>query len=140
MKAPAKIKSLDPQQMQFVASFIERGGRPTDGPSAACDAGYAENEKDARRAAAILLSTPAIVDVIKEDAAARFGALTIAAVATIADLCENGPPSVRLAAAKEILDRGIGPIISRNAVVQASMGLEELLAVIDAEDSGKGSD
>jgi hypothetical protein len=40
---------------------------------------------------------------------------------------------VRLAAAKEILDRGCGPIASRSAVVQATTTIEDILECLSRE-------
>jgi hypothetical protein len=51
------------------------------------------------------------------------------------DLCESGPPQVRLSASKEILDRAVGPIVSRNAhVVASGHDIESILESIDREE------
>lgn len=131
----AVVADLDLQQMQFVATFLALGGRPADATEAARQAGYGDSEKECGRAGAILLSSPAIIGAIKQEVAQRFSAVAGAALATIIDLCRNGPPSVRLAAAREILDRGIGPVASRNAVLHASLSVEDLLDAIDHQDS-----
>lgn len=135
MKLPAADLPTDARQAQFVALFLELGGRPTDAPIAALQIGYGSDEKEAQRAAAILLSSPAIIRTIKREIGQRFTAVAGAALATILDLCRNGPPSVRLAAAREILDRGIGPVASRNAVLHTSASIEDLLDAIDSQES-----
>lgn len=113
---------------RFVSAFLELGGRPGDAPAAALRSGCAANETDAARAAAILLGSPAVADAIKQQIAQQCRIFACAALSTILDLCQNGPPSVRLAAAKELLDRGCGPIASRSAVVQATASVEDMLA------------
>jgi hypothetical protein len=131
----AVVADLDLQQLQFVAAFLALGGRPSDAVEAARQAGYGEGDKECGRAGAVLLSSPAIIGAIKHEVAQRFSVAAGAALSTILDLCRNGPPSVRLAAAREILDRGIGPVASRGAILHASTSLEDLLDAIDIQDS-----
>lgn len=126
------------QQMQFLAAFVELGGRAQDGVTAALRAGYGDGDRrEAKRCADVLLASPKIVKALKAAVAEQFGAATALALRTLIDLCQSGPPSARLAAAKEILDRGIGPVISRSAVVQTTGGIEDVLAMLDRREAAE---
>lgn len=137
MSADAIRLPPDLLQARFVSAFLELGGRPADAPAAAIRAGCVVDEKEATRAAAILLGAPAVADAIKQQVAQNFRSCAGAALATIIDLCQNAPPSIRLAAAKELLDRGIGPVPSKSAVLHASTSIEDLLLELDANLPGE---
>lgn len=130
-RAPT-VESLSDQQMQFVTAYLELGSRPENGPEAAKRAGLAKSDDDAARAAAILLGSDRIARTLKAEIGQRFAAAAATAFDTIAELCRNGrSEQVRLAAAKEILDRGVGPVVSRSAVVSTNLAIEDTINLIE---------
>ena len=58
---------------------------------------------------------------------------------TLLEVCVNSraPANARISAAQEILNRSsIGPVASRSMSIAAHSGIEELLALLDAQDGG----
>lgn len=104
-----KLDALDltDKQRAFVEKYAELGGARNAGPDAAIAAGY--SERSARSIATGLLRIPKVREALRILTEARLQAGVFAAAETLMDLMEGSggvPPSVRLAAAKEMLDRG----------------------------------
>jgi hypothetical protein len=117
MSRSLAVANLNAQQAQFLAHYLELGGRPEDGPEAAKLAGLASSDDDAKRSAAILLGSDRIQKVLKEEVQKRFVSATNVAFDTILSLARNGRnESVRLAAAKELLEKAGIVTVSRSAV------------------------
>lgn len=131
-RSPA-ISNLNAQHAQFLAHYLELGGRPEDGPEAAKRAGFASTDEDAKRSAAILLGSDRIQKVLKEEVQKRFVSATNVAFDTILSLAQNGRnESVRLAAAKELLEKAGIVTVSRSAVAVATdNSAEALLAALE---------
>jgi hypothetical protein len=127
------ISSLNPAQSQFLAYYLELGGRPEDGPEAVKRAGLAQSDDDAKRCAAILLGSDRIQKVLKEEIQKRFVSATNVAFETILALARNGRnESVRLAAAKELLEKAGIVTVSRSAVaVMTDNSAEALLEALE---------
>ncbi len=122
MSRSLTIAELPPQEAAFLAAFFELGASPQDGAEAALRAGYAETREEAERAAAFLLGSSRITRAIKSEVTTRFTAASGAALETLLDVCSNGrSESARIAAANAILDRGVGPIVSRSANLNANV-------------------
>lgn len=125
-------EGLTAMQSAFVEEFVRLGGKPGCATQAALAAGYAGGDsKAARVRASELLKNEKVLEAIKRGTETKLRAGTIYAAEVLLELARNGPPSVRLQAAKELLDRGYGPVMSRNAHVVASSSIEDLLAELD---------
>lgn len=133
MSRELTVTNLNPQQARWLASFIELGAKPEDGPEAAKRAGLASTDEDASRVSAILLGNDRIQRVLKEEVQKRFVSATHVAFDTILDIARNGrTEQVRLAAAKELLEKAGVVTISRSAVaVQTDNSAEALLEALE---------
>lgn len=96
---------LTDRQSAFVKSYLDFGGRDGVGKAAAIAAGY--SEKGAAQKAYSLLRMPKILHAIRSELEARFRSDTVLARDVLRAMAERGhPDSVKVAAAKELLDRG----------------------------------
>jgi Terminase small subunit len=128
----AELADLTPQQASFLIAYIELGGRKGGATEAALAAGYGNGSPEsAKHRARDLLRNPRILSALRAELSNRFSAAAVLGLSTLVELCQSGPPGVRLQAAKELCDRGYGPIISRNATVTAQVRIEDLLAELD---------
>lgn len=69
----------------------------------------------------------------------RFDIAASIAFNTLLEICVNSraPANARITAAQELLNRSsIGPVASRSMNISAHTGVEELLAQLDAAESG----
>ena len=94
-------------------------------------AGYAPS--GARVRASELKRNPKVRACIDEMLMTKLKDGVCLAVQVLYDLARNAPPSVRLSAAKELLDRGIGPVPSRSTQQQGET-LEDILFLLDEEE------
>lgn len=133
MSRSLSISNLNAQQSLFLAHYLELGGRPEHGPEAAKRAGLADDDDNAKRAAAILLGSDRIQKVLKEEVQKRFVSATNVAFDTILALATSGRnESVRLAAAKELLEKAGIVTVSRSAVAMTTdNSAEALLAALE---------
>lgn len=133
MSRSLTTSNLNAQQSLFLAHYLELGGKPEDGPEAAKRAGFATTDEDAKRSAAILLGSDRIQKVLKEEVQKRFVAATNVGFETILTLAQSGRnESVRLAAAKELLEKAGIVTLSRSAVaVVTDNSAEALLAALE---------
>lgn len=127
--------NLSAAHAAFLTHYLELGGRPEHGPEAAKRAGLAANDDDAEQTAAILLGSERIARALKQAISHRLTMAAGAALKTMIDLCASGrSEQVRLAAAKELMDRGFGPVVSRSASLTATTSIEDLLLAFDANE------
>ncbi|WP_311031225.1 hypothetical protein [Mesorhizobium koreense] len=120
-----------PQEIAFVAAVVALGG-PQHGATAALQAGYSDDEREASDVAERLLSARRIRSAIAGETRSRFEAAAPAAFTTLMNVCINGrSESARITAAQEILNRAIGPIPSRSVALMATATVEELIAMLD---------
>lgn len=130
------LADLTEKQAAFVREYVERGGRPGAAADAAVAAGYARPGKAGRAAARVraseLLHNPEVMKALREELTRKLNAGASLGVQTLIDLCLNArSEQVRLSAANSLIDRGLGPVVSRNAVVQTTVTMEDLLARLD---------
>jgi hypothetical protein len=132
---------LDPQQLHFITTLLELGGGPQHGAEAALVAGYADDARGAERAARMLLEDPKIARALRERVENRFVAAVGGAFNTLWEICTKGrSETARITAAREILDRGIGPVPSRSFSMNASLTIEDILLQLDEADRAQTID
>jgi len=140
MSRPLTLADLkDPREAAFVAALFELGG-PQHGVEAAMRAGYADTPEQAERISAFLLGSSRICRAVTGEIKARFDVAAAAAFDTLLEICSNkyAPASARITAAQDILNRSsIGPVPSRSVNVNAEVGIEELLAKLDAKEEAR---
>lgn len=137
---PVTFADLSERQARFVREYVERGGRPGTAADAAVAAGYARPGQAGRSAARVraheLLHNPKVLTLLRDELARRLSASAALGVQTLVDLCQNArSEQVRLSAARELVDRGYGPIVSRNATIRADTSVEDLLQILDAREA-----
>ena len=134
---PAKsvtLPGLTVMQSNFVREYAIRGGRPGTGAEAALAAGYANGDiETARIRASEHLRNEKVLAALRDELTRKLNAAASLGVDVLVELAQSAPPSVRLQAAKELVDRGYGPIVSRNAHIVATTSIEEMLAELDAQ-------
>jgi phage terminase small subunit len=138
--APVTFADLSERQARFVREYVEHGGRPGAAADAAVATGYARAGKAGRAAARVraheLLRNPKVLNLLRDELARRLSAGAALGVQTLIDLCQNArSEQVRLSAARELVDRGYGPIVSRNATIRAETSIEDLLEMLDAKEA-----
>lgn len=130
---------LTERQAAFVREYVERGGKPGSAADAAQAAGYARPGRVGRAAARVraseLLRNPKVLSALRGELTRKLNAAATLGVSVLVDLAQNGPANVRLQAAKELLDRGYGPVMSRSASIQARTTIEDFLDELDARTS-----
>jgi hypothetical protein len=134
------LADLSERQAAFVREYVERGGRPGAGADAAVAAGYAQPGREGRAAARVraseLLRNEKVLRFLRDELTRKLNAGAALGVQTLVDLCQNArSEQVRLSAARELVDRGHGPIVSRNASIVAKTSVEDLLARLDSREA-----
>jgi hypothetical protein len=82
-----------------------------------------------------LLRRPAVLKAIRDEVGRRLTAAAPLGVAVLESLARSArSEQVRLSAARELVDRGFGPVISRNANLNVSTSVEDMLFALDARD------
>jgi hypothetical protein len=72
---------------------------------------------------------------LRDELTRKLNAAAALGVGVLEDLAMNArSEQVRLGAARELVDRGYGPVMSRNATITARVGIEDLLAQLDARE------
>lgn len=136
LPAIATVDDLSAQQAAFVRAYVELGGHLDSAAEAALSAGYGGGVREnAIRRARELLKNPRILSAIRAEMTNAFTAAAVLGLSTLKELCTDGPPSVRLSAARELLDRGYGPVQSRSTVVHEGKSIVELLIELDAAEA-----
>jgi hypothetical protein len=136
------LDDLSERQAAFVREYVERGGRPGSAASAAQAVGYAKPGPAGRAAARVraseLLRNPKVLSALRDELTRKLNAGAVIGVQMLIDLCQNArSEQVRLGAARELVDRGYGPVISKNASVQVSTSVEDLFARLDAREAAE---
>lgn len=128
MSRELTVANLNPQQARWLSCFIELGAKPEDGPEAAKRANLATTDEDAVRVSAILLNNERVQRALKDEVQKRFVTATHVAFETILSLARTGRnESVRLAAAKELLEKAGIVTVSRSAVAMMTDNSAEAL-------------
>ena len=137
---PPAFEGLTDKQARFVVAYLELGAKRGGGTEAALAAGYGggTNRDAAKVRASELLRNEAVLKAIRSEVTRSLAGASVIAVRTLVELAEAGPPQVRLSASKEILDRAIGPVMSRNAhVVASAHGIEDVIDILDRQERGE---
>ena len=99
-------------------------------------AGITKNRSAARVRASEFLRDPKVLQFLRDELTRKLNAAAVFGSAGAEDLAMNAQSEqVKLGAARELVDRGYGPIVSRNATVTAQVRIEDLLARLDAEEA-----
>ena len=77
------------------------------------------------------LQSYSVLSALRDELTRKLNAAASLGVNVLIDLAVSAPPSVRPQVAKELVDRGYGPVLSRNAHVVATTSVEDLLAELD---------
>jgi len=132
---PASVDELNTRQAEFVTSYIEMGGKKGCEVEAALQAGYGGGVREkAKRQATALLKNPHVLAAIKAEMTNHFGAASVLAVNVLVDLAQNGPPNVRLKAAQDILDRGVGPVVRTALPQEQGDTIDDILDILLQEE------
>ncbi len=85
------------------------------------------------------MRNPKVLSALRDEITRKLNAAAALGVNVLIELAQSGPPQVRLSAAKELVDRGFGPVVSRTANLHAvsATSVETLLDQLeDAEAKG----
>jgi phage terminase small subunit len=134
--APVTLADLSDRQARFVREFVERGGRPGAAADAAVAAGYARAGRAGRPAARVraseLLHNETVLRFLRDELTRKLNAGAALGVQVLIDLAEHArSEQVRLSAARELVDRGHMPIMSRSAVVKTELTIEDYIEALD---------
>jgi len=132
------FQELDEREALFVVEYVARSGTRGAGADAALAAGYSNGNRDAAHSmASRLLRRPTVLRAIKGETGRRIAAAAPLGVAVLESLAQSArSEQVRLAAANSLVDRGHGPVISRNANANLNVNtsLEDLLERLDRQE------
>jgi hypothetical protein len=135
----ATVPELDDREARFVVEYVIRSGTQGAGADAALAAGYSNGNRDAAHSqASRLLRRPKVLRAIRAEVGRRIAAAAPLGLAVLETLARSArSEQVRLAAARDLVDRGYGPVVSRNASTNVNVGtsLEEMLRVLDKKES-----
>lgn len=130
------FEELNEREALFVVEYVARSGTRGAGAEAALAAGYSSsgNRDAAHSTASRLLRRPAVLRAIKDETGRKLAAAAPRGVAVLENLAEGArSEQVRLAAANSLIDRGYGPVVSRNANTNLNVntGIEALLQKVE---------
>jgi hypothetical protein len=127
---------LSDREAAFAREYVERGGKRGAGTEAVLAAGITRNRAAARVRASEMLHNPRVLQFLRDELTRKLNAGAALGVATLMDLCQNArSEQVRAACANSLIDRGFGPVISRNATIHATTSIEELWTRLDAAEA-----
>ena len=138
------FEGLSERESLFVVEYTSRSGTRGAGADAALAAGFSNGNRDAAHSmASKLLRRPHVLRAIKDETGRRIAASAPLGVAVLEQLAQTArSEQVRLAAANSLVDRGFGPVVSRNANLNlnAKTTVEELLEQLDRGAAPPSSD
>ncbi len=124
------IADLTQRQAKFVQAYVELSTR-RDGAIEACLlAGYGNGDRaQAKSRAYDLLHNPKILAVLRDEITKKMSAASVIGTDMLIELATNAKSEqVRLGAARELVDRGYGPVMSRNAPsTEQKMSIEDFI-------------
>ncbi|HEY5207871.1 MAG TPA: terminase small subunit [Stellaceae bacterium] len=111
------LADLTERQAKFVQAYMERGTQRDGAIQAALAAGYGDGDRaQAKSRAYELLHHHKILAALRDEISNKLSAAASIGVGVLIELAQSaGSEQVRLGAARELVDRGHGPIMSRNA-------------------------
>lgn len=124
-------------QARFVTAYAELSTSKGGAAAAAIAAGYGhgKNRSAAKARASELLRNPKVLSALRDELTRKLNAGAAVGVQTLVDLSLHArSEQVRLGAARELVDRGYGPVMSRNATIHATTSVEDFLLQLDARD------
>lgn len=134
---------LTAKQSAFVIAYVSMGSQRGAATNAALAAGYGGgvHRKAATARAHELLRHDDVLRAIKAEATRKLSAASVIGVNVMIELATDPatPAAVRLSAAKELVDRGHGPVMSRNAHIVATRSIEDIISALDMEDAARRS-
>lgn len=127
------LADLSEQERHFVREFVEIGHRKGGAIDAAIAAGYGRYSREQAKSAAYRLARkPSVLAAIRNELSVKLNHAAALGVHVLVDLAQNAKSEqTRLSAARELVDRGYGPVISRSAVLSASLSVEDFLDQLD---------
>jgi phage terminase small subunit len=137
--APVTFEGLNDRQSAFVLAYVESGGGPGSAATAAQAAGYAPTSRAAARVRGHeLLRNPKVMEALRNELTRRLNAAATLGVNVLMELAadKNTPAATRLSAAKDLIDRGYGPVASRWKVDHTVRSIEDIIADLDTFDDG----
>ncbi|MGA7675851.1 MAG: hypothetical protein WCA78_12510 [Rhizomicrobium sp.] len=137
------LADLSERQAVFVREYVERGGRPGAAVDAAVAAGYARPGRAGRAAARSrayeLLRNPKVLTALRDELTRKLNTGAALGVQVLIDLAQRAQSEqVRFSAARELVDRGYGPVVSRSANLNANASIEDFWARLDAMEAAAG--
>lgn len=129
---------LDQRESLFIVEYVARSGTPGAGADAALAAGYSNGNRNAAHSmASRLLRRPSVLKALRGEVGGRLASAAPLGVAVLENLARSArSEQVRFSAARELLDRGYGPVVSRNASIHATTSIEDLWARLAARKEG----
>ena len=130
-EAPVTFDGLTERQSAFVIAYAESGGGPGAAATAAQAAGYAQTSRAAARVRGHeLLRNPKVLNALRDELTRRLNAAATLGVNVLMELA-----ATRLSAAKDLIDRGLGPIASRWKVDHTVRTIEDVISELDISDA-----
>lgn len=134
------FEGLNEKEGRFVVAYVALSGTRGVGADAALAAGFGNGNRNAAHArASELLRRPHVLRAIKGETGRRIAASAPLGVAVLEQLAQSArSEQVRLAAANSLVDRGYGPVVSKNANANLNVNtsLEALLDKLDRHEAG----
>lgn len=138
------MAALSERQRLFAEKYVELGGKHGSAQAAALHAGYGgggetPNVNSAKSRAWELLRNPDVLAAIRDEMTRKLSAAAVLGVNVLVELAEDEgvPAATRLSAAKELVDRGYGPVASRFMHTHEGRTIEDyILMAEEAERSG----
>tara|TARA_R110002051_G_scaffold325797_1_gene431403 strand:- start:4703 stop:5188 length:486 start_codon:yes stop_codon:yes gene_type:complete len=137
-EAPVTFDGLTERQSAFVIAYAESGGGPGAAATAAQAAGYAQTSRAAARVRGHeLLRNPKVLNALRDELTRRLNAAATLGVNVLMELAadKSTPAATRLSAAKDLIDRGLGPIASRWKVDHTVRTIEDVISELDISDA-----
>ena len=129
------LADLSDREAAFAREYVEyvdRVGARGAGVEAVLAAGITSNRAAARVRASEMMRKPQVLQYIRDELTRKLNAGAVLGVTTLMNLCQNArSEQVKLGAARELVDRGYGPVMSRNATITATTTVEDWLRRLD---------
>jgi phage terminase small subunit len=131
------FQDLDSREARFVVEFVIRSGTLGAGADAALAAGYSNGNRDAAHSmASRLLRRPKVLKAIQDETGRRIASAAPLGIAVLETLARSArSESVRLSAARDLVDRGYGPVMSRNANLNVDTSLEDMIKALEKQEA-----
>jgi phage terminase small subunit len=125
------IADLSERQAKFVQAYLECGHQRDGAIQAAIQAGYGSNDRaQAKSRAYDLLHNGKVLAALRDEICKKFSAGAVIGANVLVELAQTAQSEkVRLSSAVQLIDRGFGPIMSRNTPAESKeRSVEDFLA------------